>query len=361
MRERYLLTACIFLSVMIMPCFVYAAPSISSISGQCADGSQITISGAEFGDSGPNIAIFDDFEKGSPGSKIRTGKGSSSMGQWDTLGRNTPYYTNEYAHSGSLAFQADCGSDATSTKIHASASFPGTREFFGIWWVYLPENDYWPGEGGRLGTNWKQVWFRRDSGPTNTSDVICSTILGKGYNVAGAITGNCVGGYTRYVHSQTKGIWCRTQFYWIGSRSGIGACKLTYLLYNGKDRVFVAVDEKGITNACDDTPYSMVYCGAYGRPAGGPSHPTYDDFYIATGKGCRARVEIGDNPRYKKCTNLTICTVDSWAANLINATVRQGSFRLKDYAYIFVVDSDGGVSKGYPVVIGQDQKESGDQ
>lgn len=352
MREKCMIKTLIVLISFVTPLALHAAPGISSVSGECSDGNQIRISGVDFGNTGPDIAIFDDFEGGADGSTIRTGSNSATMGQWDSVGTNAPYYSNDYTHSGSLAFQANCSSGAPTTKIHASASFPGTREFFGTWWVFLPAGELWPGEGGGLGTNWKQVWFRRDAGATDTSDIICSTILGSGNSASGAICGNCTGGFTRYAHSQTKGVWCRTQFYWVGSNSGNGTCKMSYLLYNGSNRAVIALDETGVTNACDSTPYYTVYLGAYGRPAGGPSHPTYDDFYVASGEGCRARIEIGDNPSYSNCTNLTICTVDSWSMNSITATMRQGSFRENDSAYVFVVDANGQVSGGSPVVIG---------
>jgi len=352
MKKRYLLASFIMILSLIMPLISYAAPGLSSVSGQCSDGNQLTISGVGFGSTGPNIAIFDDFEGGSNSSTIRTGSNSATVGQWNSVGTNAPYYDDNHTVSGSLAFQANCSSGAPTAKIHASASFSEAREFFGTWWVYLPAGEYFPGEGGGIGTNWKQVWFRRDSGPTDTSDVICSTILGSGSSSSGAITGNCVGGYTEYAHPQTKGVWCRTQFYWVGSNTGNGTCYLSYLHYNGTNRTVVALDDVGINNACDSTPYHTVYLGAYGRSAGGQSHPTYDDFYVASGSGCRARVEIGNRSNYSDCTNLTICTVDSWSSNSIVATVRQGAFSANESAYVFVVDASGEVSDGYPVVIG---------
>lgn len=46
-----------------------------------------------------------------------------------------------------------------------------------------------------------------------------------------------------------------------------------------------------------------------------------------------------------------MCTVTSWSASSIQATVRTGSFS-NGTAYLFVVDSDGNVSSGYEVTVG---------
>lgn len=58
-----------------------AAPSISGIYGTISNGSQITISGSGFGNDGPNIIIFDDFEKGTNGNIISILPNSAQVNQ----------------------------------------------------------------------------------------------------------------------------------------------------------------------------------------------------------------------------------------------------------------------------------------
>ncbi|MBF0384973.1 MAG: hypothetical protein HQL27_03785, partial [Candidatus Omnitrophica bacterium] len=62
-----------------------AEPAITGVSGTLEQGSAITISGSGFGVAGPNIIVFDDFEKGTLGQPIMTGAGSAQVGEWTTI------------------------------------------------------------------------------------------------------------------------------------------------------------------------------------------------------------------------------------------------------------------------------------
>ncbi len=208
----------IFFFCIAFPLFAGAAPSIHSVQRSVFDGNSITITVAGFGNNGPNIVIFDDFEGGTNGGDIKTGTGSATVGQWDKLGKGTIKYTNSVSHSGSLAFQATSGTpDHPSGNICARASFPMTNEFFGCWWVYLPPEDEWPGAGEK-GINWKQVWVYTDTkfvgGQWN--DCIMVTILGKG---SGALCGNAIGGFVRWGYRNEKGRWQRNMIYWASDQS----------------------------------------------------------------------------------------------------------------------------------------------
>jgi len=75
----------------------------------------------------------------------------------------------------------------------------------------------------------------------------------------------------------------------------------------------------------------------------------YDDVYLAVGPNAAARVEIGDAPTYAASKNLTILTPSSWSDSQITATLRAGSFKTFNGAYLFVTDSNGKVSNGIPV------------
>lgn len=80
--------------------------------------------------------------------------------------------------------------------------------------------------------------------------------------------------------------------------------------------------------------------------------PVYDDIYISAGPGAQARVEIGDAPNYSNCTNLTLATINHWSDFSITATLRQGSFKNGDSAYLFVIDAEGNTSDGKAITIG---------
>jgi len=56
------------------------APLITGVSGTITNGSEITITGSDFGANGPTVHIFDDFESGTVGNNIRLGSGSATGG-----------------------------------------------------------------------------------------------------------------------------------------------------------------------------------------------------------------------------------------------------------------------------------------
>jgi hypothetical protein len=90
------------------------------------------------------------------------------------------------------------------------------------------------------------------------------------------------------------------------------------------------------------------------------SHPTFDDVYIAVGESAGARVELGDHADYGACTKLSILTVTHWSASQLQCTVRLGQLAPRPSrasspphsSYLFVVDAQGRVSSGFPVVLG---------
>jgi hypothetical protein len=107
-----------------------------------------------------------------------------------------------------------------------------------------------------------------------------------------------------------------------------------------------------ITNQTTGCPWTRLHFPGFERKDTN-SIMYYDDIYVATGTGAMARVEIGNNATYSRCTNLTILTPTLWSDTAITATVRQGSFANGSSAFLFVFDSNGGVNTtGYPITIG---------
>jgi len=74
---------------------------------------------------------------------------------------------------------------------------------------------------------------------------------------------------------------------------------------------------------------------------------TYDDIYVAAGPNAAARVEIGDAPTYKASRTLAISTPQTWSDDKIVFTLRAGPFTDFSHAYLYVVDANNNVSKGY--------------
>jgi hypothetical protein len=87
--------------------------------------------------------------------------------------------------------------------------------------------------------------------------------------------------------------------------------------------------------------------GWYGNGDNNHNEMTYDDIYVATGPNSAARVEIGDAPTYKASRNLAISTPQTWSEGQIVFTLRAGPFTDFSKAYLYVVDANNNVSKGY--------------
>ena len=69
-----------------------------------------------------------------------------------------------------------------------------------------------------------------------------------------------------------------------------------------------------------------------------------------------SRVELGDNPVWIDCRHKELQIPTNWSkdGNLIDITVNQGTFIEGDTAYLFIIDSNGAVSSGYPITIGEE-------
>jgi len=74
----------------------------------------------------------------------------------------------------------------------------------------------------------------------------------------------------------------------------------------------------------------------------------FDDVCILSS---RARVEIGNAPTWDDCTHREIQRHTSWGST-ITVTVNAGTFTEGTVVYLYVVDSAGVPSNGYPVTIG---------
>lgn len=367
-----------YLSILLLfPAIAIGAPSISSISGTIENDGNFTISGTSFL-TGPTIDLYDNFDGGTNETNIpavNNGGSEAIVGDWDTyFGGDTAddrvWYSNSYYRSGSMAMKVTAGYGATglSPRIIHNFDNPSTQ-FFATYWVYHPSEDEWPIE--YYDPDWlagvKFFWvlagcshFQSDiifpsynsvnnsgSEPIDTWDPL-GTCDYFGNNVGSMDPADCTPMYS--------GIWYRHDFYWVGSNAGAGVLYARRLAAGST--ATVEANLTGLTNADAAENYTCVEFGHWSR-----SHPDvltrmyFDDVYLAAGSNCRARVEVGNNSTYSSCTNLSICTINSWSGTSINATLRQGSFS-SGTAYIFVIDSNNDASSGYEVTIGAASGES---
>lgn len=360
-RRRSLLLLALFSLPVVVASFVspgFCAPVITGVEGTISDGSSISIGGSGFGAVGPNVVLFDDYEKGSNGSTVSTASGSAQVGQWSkAIGGIT--YSTAYAHSGAKSGQSQWANAASGNIPQTQLSFNGADRVFLSWWQYVPTNRVIPGTTNPSlgGTNWKIFWLWSDpfpqsdhltvylndsSGPNTWSYALCGDDTTLSYNS---------GSPSMYRSSYlTKGVWNRYSFYFSGSPSS-GTIRMYEV--SATQGFHTILDSSGLNTLHSGQLWNQLTLPGYGRQDGN-SQTYVDDVYVATGSGAQARVEIGDRPVYTSCTNLALATPASWSGGTVRATVRQGSFPAGESAYLFVVDSNGNASAGFHITLGSE-------
>lgn len=346
--------------------FAFAAPVVQGVSGQVANGATITINGTAFGNNGPNLELFDDFEGGANGEIIHNGSGSATIGEWNgTHGARPPTYSNLEALSGQMAFRGDftgtSGVQTWTSQTEKVFSQP-TTEFFGSWWWLIPAGTNLPGYGGN-GINWKTVWIMDMSrGPGMVEDdLTLPTFVGNETTVYGAAIGSNGASYTEWITMDwSKGVWKRSWVWLKGSTDLSGQVHYWELTASGVQQRLNDNNVKIYSTSRSEPPHQwdQIHINGYGR-ATPNCYPMFDDVYLATGPNARARVEIGNAPTYTSCTKLTICTPESWSNTAVTATVRAGQFQLGDGAFLYVFGANGVCNVvGYPVEFGEPQPSS---
>ncbi len=324
---------------------VFAAPSITGVNGTITSNQNIIISGTSFG-TGPNIVIFDDFELGENGSYILSGNGSAQVGKWEAR-EGYPIYSNITSHSGNLSFRADT-SLFSAQRIWTYMPTETTKWFYSFW-AYMPPEDNWPGAGRDPGgINWKMLWATMNQYLYGGLATPVMLGLANEYDwVQFTYAGDSPTNFINYPNlNMSKGSWYRIWGFANLDTNGLLQCWSF-----GENGVHAALNVSRDTSSA--TYVNIIKLNGYARDtAEGECHPMFDDVYVAAGNNARARVEIGNQPIYNNCTNLTIITPTEWSDSSVTATVRQGSFNDGEQAYLFVVDENGDASEGYPVTFG---------
>ncbi len=341
---------------------VFAAPSISSLSGSLTDGSAITVTGTNFGANGPNIVIFDNFDSGTNGSLIKTGNGSATVGKWDRIqadgGGNQPVYDNTYSVSGSLAnmgnatVQFPSPGDSSSAMVVTNIN---TTDVFLTYWFYLPTSSNFPCTNGTYNCNWKAAWIY---GSTAADD---DQVLPVGLPSSGtepytswAISCNdCYGPSTSWFYfNMYKGNWYRISAWVHATSDNTSHRDLWVMSTDASIPVTQEVNWTGRIFNLGTDMFENFSINSWARECTNctESAPRFDDVYMATGSNARARVEVGNASTYNSSTNLAIASVTAWTNTTITATIRQGSFSSLTNAYLYVVDANGVVNTtGYPL------------
>lgn len=302
-------------------------PKITGVSGKIEQGETITIQGTMFGANGPQLFLFDDFERSSISN-------SASIGTWTRLNSEL---TTAASVSGSKSWR--------SSRSAGQIRFPNDEmDVFVSYFSHYPAGDALP-------TNWKVVWIMGNGGDGRGYHYndLCIPALwgtGPGFNCALFCNGCPSTTYANNIFEQGK--WVRYWGFYKGGFSNDGAV----YQYGISPRSGHATMVTKTGFATLNSPYGRMGVNVNGYIAGGGSRQDFDDVYVAIGPNARARIEIGDQPLYEDCRNLAISTVKSWSPGQIALTLRQGSFKAGQTAYLFVVDASGKKSEGFPIKIG---------
>lgn len=380
---------------------VLAAPNISSVSGKIGAHQIITITGAGLGD-GPEVAFFDDFEKGHDGRELGdldgdgiTDPGNARIGWWinGAARKGHVIYSSRHALSGCLSEYSDFWKDDSA----AAFFFPPATDVFWMYWLYIPADRGWPGTAGGA-ANFKVTWITQSDWSTDLTlptatyysgddpgqwraggnhcacNGVCRATASplndapdsstaatspsqwgySGGDLGFAWTGenhlacldDCPGAACEpgYAPDLVKGRWYRAWF-WINNTGG--ALESWELSQTGP----VRRAKHAHSPLCSGRHYDRMFVPGWSNSGDNPDTDVahYDDVYLATGPHAQARVEIGNAPYYGECTNLTLCVVADWNATTIHCEIAKGAFQDRDLAYVFVIDSRGAASEGYPV------------
>ncbi|MEQ6122316.1 T9SS type A sorting domain-containing protein [Reichenbachiella sp. MALMAid0571] len=369
MKRKLLL----LLTSMCMIAGVYAQPIISNVSGTAQNGQTITINGSGFGNTGPNIVIYDEFEGTNAMENGNIPLTSPAIGSWNGKSNEPKYHSS--SHSGDYSFALNRGSTNYSQfQYESSNSF---TEVFLSYWVTLPNgimpSASTPGEWNHT-SNWKMSWiYEGNTGYGGDNDVCTPTWISPGscnisgndqaalkyasasnssktlYLSSGWLTFTNWARFTIHMRADPTNLTGWTSDAYVQTINATGQ----YEKIMDDARVFDD-DYRSETNIQTKQWDHISLPGWIGNWDGNRNYfdGVYDDIYIATGSGAAARVEIGNASSYSACTNLALTTPTSWSDNTIATTVRTGSFDEMDTVYLYVIDKDYNVNPtGYPIVI----------
>jgi len=319
----------------------------------------VTISGSGLGTKTQAAPMqFDDFEEGVNGAALTTTSGTNG---WTEIAASTgspsefPRYNRDAAHSGGLGTHArfDPPVYNSSFNLYAPAKFRYGM-YLDAWLRYFrPANDTrswkpWDMYGSSDGQGFGNPvidWFGTCDGSltfAGYTDIASPSGFSRSMNAT-------LDTFTGSMHHLQ--IWAKPNTP-TGASNGV-----IEILVDGTE--VLAHDDMMFIGAGSTNTWARLALGFYmshdqqGQPGcispvgtGGAMY--WDDVYI---DNTAARVELGNHPIYSECTHREIQIPTAWSDGSITFEVNRGSFAADDQAYLFVVNSNGMKSVGYPVTV----------
>jgi hypothetical protein len=328
-------------------------PSITAVSGALAHGNSVAITGVRFGAKTTAAPLkFDDFQSVNIGSQIVT---STAPGPaWTNNGGvlppenffpiatamrvrpGTPYTRNMQSHWNSAGGPSkDVSNIALVNQVF--------QKFYVDAWMY---NDL-SGVTSGFPQNVKHIrMHQNNAGCPNVG--VTNVPNGPAYAAARDCTadGGVNPGFNVITGSTFYGQWVHVQ--WMVDAGSGGTAT------NGKVRSYINGvlrydrSDLGLLNT-GFTGWTGLFLGNYYRNDNeytGDIYAFWDSVYVDTSW---AHVEIGNNATYANCTQREIQIPSAWSDTSMTVKLNRGSFPTLSTLYLFVIDSSGVVSPGFPL------------
>ncbi len=321
----------LLLLLTLVPCVAFGQ-SVTGVSGTISNDEAVTITGSGFGTKSTAAPLrWDTFEDGTVGADI------SSQGYWSDDGEPPTFSnTNQRLGGSNNALVVLAGVQDMFYKNNLNIT---NRILLDFWFRVeeAPEVEY------QL-----KLWGAAQSYPSTVTPAIGDFL----WERSG-------GSKSRYIQIYGTDSSDATDYTsWPTSDTWTHLCVEIDQGTVGGDDAIITTFENCVRNSrwidanlIQDTGDNMdsVKFGWYLGNGGSTTNTQFDDVYI---DNSWARVELGDNAAYASCTHREIQPITSWSTTSVGVDLNTGSFSTDDTAYLFVVDSDGTASAGYPVIIG---------
>jgi hypothetical protein len=349
----------------------WGAPAPTGITGSAAPGQTLTINGAGFGTTGPNVVLMEDFERDTAGQKAQLA--GAPVGAWTSYHSGTNFLASPNAHTGSVGYHGYdyAGQAANILALSLPAQY---QEAFVSMWVTVPAGKTFPGMWGPNGaapppvagqfsadSSWKLGWLLQSNTMVAAQfNMVTMSFAGSGqWTPAESDSGYAMfiepGNYWENSNNVGTSWWQWTGWNrvstWMRGNATVptGAMSGFLQTLNAQNGMFtwsfgnpVTYPTSGMFQKGIPQYFQQINVPGWIRENSGPNaDPTYDDIYIAVGPGSVARVEITDAPTYVGSKHATLLRPTAWTTGKITATVPKAGLDFSGVAYLYVTDMTG--------------------
>lgn len=316
-----------------------AAPSITDCSGNVSNGESITIQGLYLGLKEPaGPLVWEDFESREDGTELHT------FG-WDYMaGTGIPIVSSSLPYAGQKSGHCNIG-EGDDARCYAFYDFAESKK--AVYSSYYLRYDYtgFP----EISPNFK--FDRTVSGSYHDSPLRGSTMSNAGGNIEYyQNTGNGVGyawpsddGDYKVGGTDMNGSYHRLESY-LKLSDPVNADNGRWYESRDLDEWMDSVELTWTDNASGSTLNRFLLPFYFAMSSGGVD-VYYDDIYL---DDTLARVEIGNSATWNECTIREIQVPIAWSNSSISFELNAGRLNSSAQQYIFIVDSQGNISEGYP-------------